>query len=380
MKQNYVSSSSLKEISFLSQTPQERVPLSFELELTARCNLDCRHCYINLSAGDRQATQNELSLEEIDALADQAVSLGALWCLITGGEPLLRKDFFDVYKLLKKKGLLLTVFTNACLVTKKHIELFKAYPPRDMEVSVYGVSTQTYERVTRRPGSYAAFRRGLDLLLSNGIEVRLKAMALRSNVHELPEIAEFCRKHTADYFRFDPQLHLRYDRNPQRNAEIRSERLSREEIVAIEQADEERLSSLQKHCDKLIVPEFANATDDQLFHCGAGNNSFTIGCDGHFRLCSSLVNPGSIYNLREGNLADAWFNFVPQVKGQTTTNQDYLENCNKCPIANLCLGCPAHSYLETGYLDVRGEYFCQVAHARAAAIIQENEISILRGE
>ena len=97
---------------------------------------------------------------------------------------------------------------------------------------MYGATQETYERVTRRPGSYAAFRRGLDLLLEGGVTVRLKAMALRSNAHELPAIARFCRERTKDYFRFDPLLHLRYDGDPRRNAEIRAERLSPEEIVA----------------------------------------------------------------------------------------------------------------------------------------------------
>ena len=76
---------------------------------------------------------------------------------------------------------------------------------------MYGVTPATYEAVTRRPGSFANFRRGLDLLLENGVPVRLKAMALRANVHELPEIARFCRARTSDYFRFDPHLHLRFD-------------------------------------------------------------------------------------------------------------------------------------------------------------------------
>ena len=61
---------------------------------------------------------------------------------------------------------------------------------------MYGVSAETYEAVTRRPGSYAAFRRGLDLLLDGGVKVRLKAMALRSNVHELPEIARSAARRT----------------------------------------------------------------------------------------------------------------------------------------------------------------------------------------
>jgi len=79
----------------------------------------------------------------------EAVELGAFWCLITGGEPLLRKDFADIYLCLKNKGLLVSVFTNATLLNRDHIELFKKYPPRDIEVSVYGVTPETYESVTR---------------------------------------------------------------------------------------------------------------------------------------------------------------------------------------------------------------------------------------
>ena len=368
MNESYTSSASLSDLSLWERTKGKRVPYSFELELTPRCNLDCRHCYINLSAGDSQAMKIELSIEEISTIADQAVSLGALWCLITGGEPLLRPDFSDIYLLLKRKGLLVSVFTNACLVTEDHVELFKEYAPRDIEVSVYGATQGTYEQVTRRPGSYAAFRRGLDLLLGNSIKVRLKAMALRSNVHELPQISRFCRQYTKDYFRFDPQLHLRYDRNPQRNAEIRAERLSPAEIVAIEQADEERLTSLKERCDTLIVPEFADSRDNYLFHCGAGNGSFTIGYNGSFRLCSSLIEPSCVYDLRKGNLADAWFNFVPEVRAKTSSDSDYLTNCHKCSLVNLCLWCPAHAFLESGRLDGQGEYFCRVAHERAQAI------------
>jgi len=105
---------------------------------------------------------------------------------------------------------------------------------------VYGVTKETYERITRRPGSFDAFMNGLDLLLKNNIKVRFKAMALRSNLHEMTEIARFCRERTTDYFRFDPVLHLRYDLDPVKNEEIRSELLSPEEVVELEQSDPER--------------------------------------------------------------------------------------------------------------------------------------------
>lgn len=365
---SYVSNKQLHELPAWRKAAGRRAPLDFFLEITARCNNDCTHCYINLPAGDRDARRAELSLAELADIADQAVAMGAFWCLVTGGEPLLRSDFADIYLMLRRKGLVVSLFTNACLVTPEHVALFLKHPPRDVEVTVYGATEETYERVTRRPGSYAAFRRGLGLLLDAGIKVRLKAVALRSNVHELPEIAAFCREHTSGAFRFDPLLHLRYDSDPQRNEEIRRERLSPAEVVAIEQADDERARALAKGCDALIFPEHDGHVCDHLFHCGTGNTSFTVSYDGIFRLCADLWHPEATFDLRQGRLADAWENLVPRVRDMRSADPGFLERCRRCPIINLCLWCPAHAHLETGEMDGFSDYFCAVAHARAEAI------------
>ena len=348
----------------------KRAPISFDLEVTARCNNDCRHCYINLPAGDGASAAEELSTEEILDIARQAADMGAVWCLLTGGEPLLRDDFTEIYLGLKRLGLLVSVFTNACLVTPPHVELFRRYPPRDLEVSVYAATPETYEAVTRRPGSYAAFVRGLGLLLEGGVKVRLKAMALRSTAHELDAISRFCRERTKDYYRFDPLLHLRFDGDPVRNAEIMAERLSPEEVVAVERADEERFGALQRGCadGELINAEFEHQGCDHLFHCGAGNGSFTVGYDGTFRLCSSLWHPDAVYDLRRGTLREAWEDWVPHVRDLRGSNPEFLEKCRRCALVNLCLWCPAHAALETGAMDDWVDYFCQVAHARAAAL------------
>ena len=368
MTEEYVKKIPLPQFALWGRTGERRVPFTFNLEVTARCNNNCRHCYINLPSGDIKAAGRELTCAEIGAIADQAADLGALWCLITGGEPLLRNDFSDIYTTLKKKGLLVSVFTNACLITDDHIRMFRKYPPRDIEVTVYGATKETYEKVSRRPGSYAAFRRGLDLLIEGGIKVRLKAMALRSNMHELPDITRFCRLYTKDYFRFDPLLHLRYDGDKHRNAEIIAERLSPAEIAALEQADPDRAAALIKGCGDLIVPEFEHISCDHLFHCGAGTTSFDVTFDGFFRLCSSLWHPDCIYDLRKGTLAEAWNIFTPAVLDLRSADREFLEKCRKCPIINLCLWCPAHAYLESGRMDAWCSYFCEVAHARADAI------------
>ena len=358
----------IQEFALWDKLKSKRAPLSFELEITGRCNLDCRHCYINLPSNDPQARSGELTPREIDAIADQAVSMGTIWVLLSGGEPLLRGDFPEIYLSLKRKGLLVSVFTNATLVRDEHIALFRKYPPRDIEVTVYGASPETYERVTRRPASFVAFLSGLNRLLESDVKVRLKAMALRSNFHELPAIAAFCRARTKDYYRFDPQLHLRFDRDEGRNTEIRAERLTPGEVVDLEKADEERFTSLRKGCDTLIREEIAQTGCDHLFRCGVGNGSFSVSYDGKFRLCSSLWAVDTIYDLRKGTLRDAWEHLVPKVRDLRSQRSEFLERCRRCPIVNLCLWCPAHSWLETGELDTVIDYFCEVAHARAAAI------------
>jgi radical SAM protein with 4Fe4S-binding SPASM domain len=358
----------IQKFSLWDKLKSKSSPISFDIEVTARCNMDCRHCYINLPAGDKDAQRLEMNIEEIGDIASQAVKLGAVWCLITGGEPLLRPDFPEIYLMLKRKGLLVSVFTNATLVNEDHIALFKKYPPRDIEVTVYGVTRETYERVTRRSGSYERFMNGLGLLIQNNIRIRLKAMAVRSNLHEQRQIADFCRARTKDYFRFDPQLHLRFDGNKKRNDEIRAERLSPEQIVELEKADENRINAMIKNCDTLINEEFTHYGCDHLFHCGAGSGSFNVSYDSRFRLCSSLWAEGTTYDLRQGTLAEAWRDFVPRVRDMRSSRPEFLETCRKCALVNLCLWCPAHAHLETGELDGATPHFCEVAKARATAI------------
>lgn len=355
----------IQQFPLWNKLKNKRSPLSFDLEITARCNNDCAHCYINLPAGDRYAAEREMSVVEISQIADQAVKLGAIWCLVTGGEPLLRNDFAELYMVLKRKGLLVSVFTNATLVTEEHIALFKKYPPRDIEVSVYGVMRETYETVTRRPGSFGRFIHGLDLLMAGNVRIRLKTMAIQSNLHEHEAIAEFCRAHTKDFYRFDPQLHLRFDGDPARNAEIRMERLMPEQIIALERGDENRISAMREKCDIFINEEFTHYGCDHLFHCGAGIGSFIVSYDGKLRLCSSLWAEGTTYDLRTGTLSDAWFNFVPRIRDLRSQREEFLEACRKCAIVNLCMWCPAHAHLETGEMDSTTPYFCEVAHRRA---------------
>jgi radical SAM protein with 4Fe4S-binding SPASM domain len=364
MSNHFVESVPFPEFNLWEVIKSSKRPISVDLELTARCNNNCRHCYINLPANDAEAKKKELSLWEIKKIIDQCASFGVFWCVLTGGEPLLREDFFEIYLYLKKKGFLIEVFTNATLITDEHISFFKKYPPRDIEVTVYGVTKHTYEQVTRKPGSFAAFIRGINLLFKNNIKVRFKAMAISSNVHELNMIARFYRERTKDFFRFDPFLHLRLDANKERNEEIKSERLTPDQIFMVEQQDNDRARYMKKNCNMYINPELAHFSGNYLFRCALGEKNLTVSNDGYLRICSLLMHPECTYNLKRGKLEQAWEELSLKVRNMRSDNEELLHKCQKCAIVNLCLWCPAYSYLENGKLDKPEEYFCKVAYAR----------------
>ncbi|GAI54824.1 unnamed protein product, partial [marine sediment metagenome] len=99
------------------------------------------------------------------------------------------------------------------------------------------------------------------------------------------------------------------------------ERLSPQEIVAIELSDKERKNGLLKQVceEKERAEEAVHSNDDnQLFYCGAGKTSFTIDPYGFFKLCSSLSHPDCVYDLRKGSLREAWEEFVPQIRSMQT--------------------------------------------------------------
>lgn len=331
------------------------------MDLTARCNNDCVHCYINQATHDRQALEKELTLDEIKVITAQAVDLGVLWVLLSGGEPLLRPDFQEIYAHIKTRGIFVSVFTNASLVTDEHIRLFKKYPPRQIEVSVYGTTPEIHHNVTQK-NTFASTMTGIDRLLSAGLPVTLKSTIMQANFKDFYDIADFCRSRTSGPFRFDPCLQLRADRDPHKNKTILSQRLTPKQIAALDKKDPKRREPLELSCKN--TDNKVGLNSDTLFRCQAGINTCAIGWDGKYQLCPSLVNQNCTLDLKKHTFAWAWNHFTPEILKRTSARSHYTETCGACSLHDLCAWCPAHADLETGQLDGSIPYFCQVAKER----------------
>jgi len=117
---------------------------ALDIELTERCDNACQHCYINLPANDA-AREAELRTEEWKRILAEAASLGVLSVRFTGGEPLLRADFAELYETARRLGLRVTLFTNARRITPELVALFQRIPPlQKIEITVYGMTAETY--------------------------------------------------------------------------------------------------------------------------------------------------------------------------------------------------------------------------------------------
>jgi len=336
------------------RSQRKRVPLAGTLELTHRCNNSCIHCYISQPSGDSPEKQNELKYADITRILDETADMGCLWLLLTGGEPLLRKDFKDIYLYAKHKGFLITLFTNGTLITPYLADLLKELPPISVEISIYGATKATYEAVTRAPGSYRKCMKGIELLLDRHIPLKLKTVISTVNRHEFIAIKEFVEGLGLE-FRFDALLNARFDASK----DVAQFRIPPEDLVGLDLTDPKRktgfLAHYQKTCGTDIEREF-------IFRCGEGMNSFLIDPHGKLGLCTLARTPS--FDLKSGNFASGWDEFLPKLRKQRYNQEN---TCRDCGIASICEQCPGWALLEHGDPQARVEYLCRVTHLRAKA-------------
>jgi len=337
----------------------ERVPVNVTVELTRRCPLACAHCYNNLPMADPEARRTELTLAEHVRLLDELAAAGCLWLCYTGGEILARPDFLEIYRAAKERGFVVTLFTNATLVTERVADALAESPPFSIEVTIYGATRGTYEALTGVPGSYDRCLRGIALLKERGLPVSLKTVAVTVNRHEVDAMRRLAEEELGLPFKFDALMSPRIDcsRSP---LEVR---LTPAEVVALDVADAGRMAEWERFrasCS-VGVPVEASRGED-LYQCGGGVSSFAVDPAGRMSIC--VLTHEETFDLRAGTLEEGWGTFLRAVRARKRTRPS---RCVRCGLVNLCGMCPANGHLENGDAEEPVEFLCETAHLRAAA-------------
>ena len=162
------------------------VPLAGNFELTARCNFGCKMCYVH----QNQDPCRELTAQEWIELGRQARDRGMLFLLLTGGEPMLRPDFPYIYRSLREMGLMVSINTNASLLTQEILELFRNYPPTRVNISLYGGNNETYRNLCG-VAAYDTVTRNILQLKQLGLSVKINCAVTPYNACDIEAIHRF---------------------------------------------------------------------------------------------------------------------------------------------------------------------------------------------
>jgi radical SAM protein with 4Fe4S-binding SPASM domain len=230
-----------------------------------------------------------------------------------------------------------------------------------VEVSLYGMTRETYEKVTRVVGSFDKCLAGIRRLAARGVPFKLKTMVLATNRHELDAMRAFAAGLGVE-FRHDSLLNARVDCGANRNPELQ---VTAEQAVRADLSDD---AARRRHAASFAEALGADAPPpgDEVYTCGAGQIGFTVDPYGRLQLCQ--LSRRSSFDLRTDGFARGWREFLPALRARTWQTGSVCRDCRLRPV---CGSCPGAAELEHGDIEAAVAAFCEITHRRAHELVGE---------
>lgn len=332
------------------------LPVSGTFELTARCNFSCPMCYVHLCKDEIEKRGQELTAQQWISLAQQARDAGMIFALLTGGEPFLRPDFFEIYDAMKDMGLMLSINTNGSLIKGENLQRIIDNPPFRINISLYGGTEETYRNMC---GADAFFQviSSIRALKEAGVDVRLNLSLTPFNRNDMERIFELSQElgvHVKCSTYMYPPLRVKggHSDSGERFTPYEASayatgwdalRLTSEEF-------KQRTENILNLCS--IDEQPCSVESDEGIQCRAGRSSFWLTWDGRMLPCGMMTFP-STEPLKEGFLP-AW-----EAVKESCKSIPQPEKCMNCPNRKICNHCAAVCVTETGSFDGIPEYMCR---------------------
>jgi radical SAM protein with 4Fe4S-binding SPASM domain len=308
-------------------------------ELTWRCNFRCIHCY------QYAQPSPELTTDEVKDIIAQLADIGCLFLSFTGGEPLLRDDFWEIAEYAREKSFALTLQTNGFLLTAESIKRIRELSFLDVDVSLLGATPRTHDAIVGRPGSFQKVVKAIGLLRKDGIRVNVKVTILKQNFPEMKEMKALVED-------LDARLVMSPLIFPMR----------RGKSVAHMRIDDEEMRAYYRTMipfDELEKEE-EKAEEVSFLTCQTGKTFCCINPKGEVYPCIML--PIVVGDLRKNSLKEIWHT-APSAILERIRSIDVsdLTGCPECSLASKCTRCSALSYLETGDMCSPADESCRMA-------------------
>lgn len=346
------------------------LPIGGTFELTPRCNFNCKMCYVHLTAEEQQQRGKELTAAQWLQLGDEAVKAGTVFLLLTGGEPTLRPDFPEIYQGLKEKGFALSINSNGLLLEGDLLKLLCSNPPTRINISLYGMSNETYERQCGLP-VYDRIIHNIETLREAGVDVKVNMSVTPDNVDDLQAVCDKTRElgvHMQSTPYMFPPIRL--------HPELCGQNYRMEpEKAGVTMADYEARygteQQLRRRYDALLQGKrLEEESDDDCDReegngmlCRGGITTFWLDWDGKMTPCGQMIEPA--FDVLSLGFAEAW----KRTKEATAAIRLPVE-CANCSIQDICHPCAAMCYCETGSFGKKPEYVCRMRHAYFARMTE----------
>ena len=333
------------------------LPIGGNFELTARCNFRCPMCYVHLDARDAAAAGRELTAQQWIELARDAKEQGMMFALLTGGEPFLRPDFFEIYGAMKAMGLMISINTNGSLLEGEIRERLIADPPFRMNISLYGGCAETYRSMCGQD-AFEKVVENIRALKAAGIDVRLNLSITPYNRQDMEKIYLLSKEldiHVKGTSYMYPSVRVnggnfgcgdRLSPEEAAKASVEWDKL-RMTPEAFRKRGADLAALLASEEDGCLVET------DEGVRCRAGHSSFWLTWDGRMLPCGMMPAPAAL--PLEVGFAAAW----EQIKAGTAQIR-LPERCRSCDKKQVCFACAAACVTESGSFEGVPEYICRM--------------------
>jgi radical SAM protein with 4Fe4S-binding SPASM domain len=304
------------------------VPLTVHVDLTYRCNERCEHCYLE------HDDKGEMSYEEISRLFAQLADAGVFFLTLSGGEPMIRRDFFDIVARARALLFNVKVKTNAVLIREAEARRLRALGVEQMQVSVYSHRAEIHDGITKLPGSLRRTIEGIRALRAAGLKVAVSNVMMRSNLADRKGVADLARELGATYSA-DPTV------TPMLNGDraVLDLRIPGHELPSLFR-DKELVGDPDSFC---APPAPVGDAERNALPCSAGNSSCYVSPYGDVFPCVQFPLPSG--NVRQQSFVDIW-RHSPQLREVRSIRTCDLPVCSSCAHLGTCTRCPGLAFTE----------------------------------
>ena len=326
-----------------SLTLERNMPVSVTVELTRRCPLSCRHCYLPETRG-RSGPASELDTAQWEKILGQLAEAGGLYLVFTGGEPLLRPDLARLCRRAKELKFDVRVFSTGLGLNLENALELKEAGVSGFEISFYG-RPALHDSVTGRRDSFKSSLAAARLLKRSGLAVKIKVPLMKINAGQAGWLQKLAKKERFD-ISFDPVITAANDGDTSAlPLRLTGPRLAK--AVKLLSSPPDPRSSIPD--SRFSIPDFL---------CGAGRNICAVGPGGELYCC--LQVPVKLGDLTRRKFAAIWKNSAWLKKWRRASVKD-LKNCAGCADLGFCSRCPGVSLLEAGDLLAPNKPACEMA-------------------